>query len=73
MTDVAICPDCEEIVEDRTYHPSCCPHDAVETTDEADGVVGGGVAHLYVSRCHQCGAEVRPTDNPYGSQWWETI
>ena len=30
-----------------------------ETNDEADGVVAGGIAHHYVTRCSRCGVRLQ--------------
>jgi len=55
---------------DDVAHPGCCDHPApaVETRDEADGVIGAGAAHFYVSRCTLCGSEVESE-----GEWWFAI
>ena len=63
MSDLHLCPDCEEPVEDGFIaHPSCCDHeDYLESEDIADGVVGGGAAQVWRHYCHGCGAELALT------------
>jgi len=49
-----------------------CDHEMVDTDDIADGVVGGGVAHVYQSICRRCGAElVLSEPDEDGDQVWE--
>lgn len=62
------CLDCGRIFspEDGINRDGSCPccydgHET-ETTDEADGVRGGGAAHVWVTRCLICGEVVEPDD-----------
>lgn len=68
-SDSTLCPDCDERVDDGfSFHTSCCGHEDVESSDEADGVIGNGAAHVWISYCHACGATVVPTEDGEG---WE--
>lgn len=67
MGDTSICQLCDELVEEYTYHPLCCPHDDVEEDDGRDGV--GGRLRWF---CRECGEEVIANEpNEDGETWWE--
>ena len=62
--DTHLCPECDEIVDEATHHPGCCPHDEVEEDDARDGA--GGRLRFW---CVQCDSEVRWIEEEDG--YWE--
>jgi hypothetical protein len=69
MTDVSLCPDCEEVVEGWTFHPACCGHDRVESSDDASGEVEPTI-HRWTHFCHDCGEYVWPEMTEDGGTAW---
>jgi hypothetical protein len=65
--DVGICPDCEEVTDGHTFHPSCCPHFTVEDQESEGGHWRGW--------CAECGGWVAlmPPEDKDDKAYWEVM
>jgi len=64
-----LCVECGEVTADEhRFHPSCCPHDDVESFDDRDGHRG-----RRYEWCHGCGSEVLAEMDEDGALVYEAV